>query len=121
MLVDVGDGRLGVALPKPRHELRGGEASPPRSKKSSPGPVGADPRMAAQWPATQPTVPGSSASGSDAAPGLVTGSSHGSASRSIFPEVRVGSVSTTAILGTIAAGMRGPARRQLGGRSLLSP
>ena len=112
VLVDVGDGRLGVALPKPRHELRG-EASPPRSKKSSPDRSPPTPGWRPSGPRPSPRCPGARPQGPMPHQGLVTGSSHGSASRSIFPEVRVGSVSTTAILGTIAAG----GVRQLGGSS----
>ena len=61
--------------------------------------------MAVQWPATQAAVPSMPGASSDAAVPGRAGGGQGRASRSIFPEVRVGRVSTTASRGTSAAGI----------------
>ncbi len=73
---------------------------PPRAKKSASASASA-PRMSCHSSCSQPAVPGSRP--------LVGGpeaTGQGRASRSIFPEVRTGRVSTTAIRGTFDAGSR---------------
>ncbi len=75
---------------------------PPRSKKSSSRLRTVAPRTSSHSSATHAATPCSSA----ASPGApAPGSGQGSASRSTFPDVRVGIESTGASRGTIAAGM----------------
>ncbi len=73
---------------------------PPRSKKSSLTLSGPVPRIDCQSSAIHASV-----SVKTPWPEPVLGSGHGSASRSILPEVLVGRESTTASRGTIAAGI----------------
>jgi hypothetical protein len=79
MVIDLGHSDLGVSLPQRRHQLRGRER--PATQREKVGP----PRSGA----------------SSASP---PGGGQGSASRSTFPEVRVGSSSTRTSRGTSAAG-----------------
>jgi hypothetical protein len=74
---------------------------PPMAKKSSPAPPTGTPSTPAHCSASHASVPYSSSAGpvlSSSAGG------HGRASRSTFPEVRVGSSATGASSGTNAAG-----------------
>ena len=66
--------------------------------------------MAVQCPATQAAVPSTPVRRRMPARRVAAGGGQGSASRSIFPEVRVGSVSTTASRGTSAAGIEARSR-----------
>ncbi len=72
---------------------------PPDAKKSASSEAGPEPSTAAHCSASQPSRP------ENTTPAVsIDSSGHGSAARSTLPDVRVGSVSTTAINGTSAAG-----------------
>src|SRR5687768_13569506 len=72
---------------------------PPDEKKFAPSEAGPEPSTAAHCSASQPSRP------ENTTPAVsIDFNGHGSAARSTLPDVRVGSVSTTAINGTSAAG-----------------
>ena len=104
LLVDVGHGRLGNCSRSRETRWAAARLPPPTSKKSSERSVTTAPRISSQSCWSQAAVPLSCSGSARVAPSVGTG--HGSASRSIFPEVRVGRVSTSASRGTRGVGSR---------------
>ena len=94
---------------------------PPAAKKSSRGPATVTPSAAVQRSATHSPVAVRPTGGADAVEPVAASSGHGSASRSTFPEPRVGMDSTGASSGTRAAGNEPTSRWRASARSSVTP